>query len=98
MRTTVTVDHDVEQLLREAMRRTGQSFKVTLNQAIRKGLAGVVAETEEPPFVVKAKAMGTSPGVDPARLQELGDELEIVAYLELARKLQRQQRSGRSAS
>ena len=40
MRTTVTLDADVEQLLRDAMHERRQSFKETLNQAIRAGLAG----------------------------------------------------------
>ena len=90
MRTTVTVDPDVEQLLRVAMLQTGQSFKATLNQAIRKGLSGVVVNAAQPPFKVKPKAMGIRPGVDPVRLQELDDELEIDAFLELTHRLERQ--------
>jgi hypothetical protein len=39
MRTTVTLDDDVQALLaREAFRR-GKSFKATLNEAVRAGLA-----------------------------------------------------------
>ena len=88
MRTTVTVEPDVEQLLRQAMQQSGQSFKVTLNQAIRKGLADTVVDGEEPPFVVKPKAMGMMAGVDLTRLQVLADDLEIDSFLELTRKLQ----------
>jgi hypothetical protein len=40
MRTTVTLDDDVENLLRIAMREHGESFKETLNNAIREGLRG----------------------------------------------------------
>jgi hypothetical protein len=39
MRTTVTLDPDVERLLRTAMRERGVSFKQALNRAIRDGLA-----------------------------------------------------------
>jgi hypothetical protein len=39
MRTTVTLDADVEALLRRAMRQRGLSFKAALNSAIRAGLA-----------------------------------------------------------
>jgi hypothetical protein len=87
MRTTVTVDPDVVQLLREAMQRTGQSFKVTLNQAIRKGLIGIVPEVNDEPFVVLPRSMGLRSGIDPTRLQELGDDLEVDAFLEVTRKL-----------
>ena len=39
MRTTVTLDPDVERLVRSAMRERGISFKEALNQAARKGLS-----------------------------------------------------------
>jgi hypothetical protein len=37
MRTTVTLDPDVEQLLRLTMKERGVSFKEALNQSIRAG-------------------------------------------------------------
>jgi hypothetical protein len=40
VRTTVTLDPDVERLLRRAIRERGVSFKEALNGALRKGLAG----------------------------------------------------------
>jgi len=40
MRTTVTLDSDVEQLLRERMASRGLSFKEALNDAIRQGATG----------------------------------------------------------
>ncbi len=39
MRTTVTLDPDVEALLKRAMRDRGLSFKEALNQAVRAGAA-----------------------------------------------------------
>ena len=41
MRTTVTVDPDVEALVRAYMREHGASFKEAVNAAIRTGLAGL---------------------------------------------------------
>lgn len=87
MRTTVTVDPDVEALLRQAMQQSGQSFKTTLNQAIRRGLADVVVPSDEPPFVVKAKNTGLRPGIDYSKINQLVDELEVEAHLEVSRKL-----------
>lgn len=40
MRTTVTLDPDVEKLLRDAMRARDVSFKEALNEAARVGLSG----------------------------------------------------------
>jgi hypothetical protein len=42
MRTTVTIDPDVEALLRKAMRERGEPFKQVLNGALREGLRGAV--------------------------------------------------------
>jgi hypothetical protein len=40
MRTTVTLDPDVERLIRDAMRERAISFKEALNEAARTGLSG----------------------------------------------------------
>jgi len=40
MRTTVTLDPDVERLIRDAMRKRAISFKEALNEAVRIGLRG----------------------------------------------------------
>ena len=40
MRTTVTLDPDVERLIRDAMRERAISFKEALNEAARVGLRG----------------------------------------------------------
>ena len=40
MRTTVTLDLDVERLLRHAMKERSLSFKDALNEAVRMGLRG----------------------------------------------------------
>lgn len=81
MRTTVTLDKDVERLLREAMHRSRSSFKETINAAIRTGLSRKSAGTTPPPFVVQARPMGLRPGLDPASLNKLADELEVEAFL-----------------
>lgn len=89
MRTTVTLDPDAEQLLRLAMQQTGESFKVTLNRAIRRGLADAVPQIDEKPFVVKAKAMGVRPGVDLANIHDFEADLEVERFLEVTQKLEK---------
>ncbi|MCL4219597.1 MAG: antitoxin [Candidatus Hydrogenedentes bacterium] len=82
MRTTVTLEKDVERMLREAMRRSGRSFKETLNAAIRAALGGKPSQTEHAPFKVKARPLGLRPGYDPAGFNKLVDDLEAEAYVE----------------
>lgn len=49
MRTTVTLDPDVEQLVKRAMRERGLSFKQAVNAAIRAGLGARRGEAFETP-------------------------------------------------
>lgn len=58
MRTTVTLDPDVEKLLHAAMRERGISFKEALNQAARRGLLRQKASRNNR-FVQKTYSMGT---------------------------------------
>ena len=86
MRTTVTLDPDVEQMLRDAMHERRQSFKQTLNEAIRKGLASKGAAADDEPFFVQARPLGLRAGIDPARLNQLSDELEVETHLAQTRR------------
>ena len=75
MRTTVTLVPEAERLLRDAMKRTGQSFKEVLNQAVLKGLANDCVVADEEPFVVSSRPMGLRSGFDAGRLNSLADDL-----------------------
>jgi hypothetical protein len=90
MRTTVTLDPDVQQLLRDAMQRRRLSFKEALNQAIRSGLSGATNPSDdETSFVVRAQRMGLRAGIDAGRLNQMTDELEAESFDELSRTLAR---------
>lgn len=94
MRTTVTLEPETERLLREAMHQRGQSFKETLNQAVTRGLADLLCDSDKTPFVPQSFPMGLRAGHDPARLNSLGDELEVDAFLDLSRRLSEQSSTG----
>ena len=85
MRTTVTLDRDVERMLREAMHRSRNGFKQTLNAAIRAGLGQKAAPATRRPFVLKARPLGLRAGLDPAGFNKLADDLELDAVLEKSR-------------
>jgi hypothetical protein len=73
MRTTVTLDSDVESMLRKEVRRTGEPFKQLLNDAIRVGLRSMrrPAEAFEPLIFDMGK-----PRVDLTKASSLAAELE----------------------
>lgn len=76
MRTTLTIDADVERLLRHEIRRTNKSMKAVVNDALRVGLGTRGKPAQPARFKVKPHAFGFKPGVDVDRLNQLVDELE----------------------
>jgi len=82
VRTTVTLEKDVERMLREAMHRSRKSFKETLNDAVRAGLATKPVAARPRRFRVEAKPMGLRAGFDPSGFNRLVDELEVESFVE----------------
>ena len=78
MRTTLTLDDDVEKELRDEARRSGRQFKEVVNDALRRGLSSGSKPGRHPRrFRVRAKACGFRPGIDLTKLNQLVDELEV---------------------
>lgn len=75
MRTTLTLDDDVAAKLEAEARRTGLSFKETVNTIIRIGLAAKRGKVPQPPFKVKAYDMGPFL-LDVENVHEALDELD----------------------
>lgn len=73
MRTTVTLDPDVEALLKQAMRERGLPFKQVLNHALRAGLARRDGTVE--PFRQRSFRLGR-PRVDLTKALALAGELD----------------------
>ena len=84
MRTTVTLDDDTERMIRDDMRRTQRSFKVTLNDAIRNGLKR--GSEDRPAFRVDARPMRLRAGIDPARMHERDQDAEEERFLRVTHR------------
>ncbi len=78
MRTTVTLDPDVAEYIREACHKKQKSFKRVLNDALRESLKPTA---QHKPELKAPRSMGIAPGVDPRKLSELADDLEAEAFL-----------------
>jgi len=72
MRTTVTLDPDVEALVKAAMAEQHLTFKQAVNQAIRAGLA----PRSRKPFRQRTFDMGFRPDVDYDKALQLAAGLE----------------------
>ena len=78
MRTTVTLEPDVAARLKELAHRRRASFKATLNDVLRQGLTSQAGTRESPErYVVETHAGGFRPGIDPDKLNQLLDDLEV---------------------
>ncbi len=81
MRTTLTIEDDLAEALKDLARERGVSFKSAVNEALRRGLSS----GEKPParakrFRVVSARRGFRPGVDPYKLNQLSDELEAEHF------------------
>jgi hypothetical protein len=84
VRTTVTLDPDVAEQLKELARRRNVSFKVALNSAVRSGLSAERGAAR--PFKVEPHPMKLRPGIDLTHALELAAALEdeeIIRKMEL---------------
>lgn len=83
MRTTITLEPDVEALLKKAMRERGITFKDAVNEAVRAGLAKPAQDV--PPFKQRTMHLGR-PLVDLTKALALADELDDIHHGWLPRK------------
>jgi predicted phage gp36 major capsid-like protein len=75
----VTLEMDVEARIKEEMRRTGKSFKETVNRLLRRG-AKAVAEQKDEPFQFITKDMGQRPGLNYDSIHDLLEHAEGPDY------------------
>lgn len=80
MRVTIALDDDVHAKLKAAMRKSGKSFKETVNEALRAGLLAQRAAQKREPFKVRAKNMGLKPGHSYDKSWDLIEEIEGPGY------------------
>ena len=79
MRTTLTLDDDIADALKERARLLDRPFKQVVNDALRRGMSLAGGE-ERTAYRVRPHRSGFKPGVDPLRLNQLNDELEAGAF------------------
>lgn len=82
MRTTLTIDDDLIQALKALAHQRGISFKVLVNETLRRGLSvGEEPPATIEPFRVMSAPRGFRPGIDPMKLNQLADELETERFI-----------------
>ncbi|MCY3842625.1 MAG: antitoxin [Acidobacteria bacterium] len=78
MRITLTIDDDVAAAI-EARRRDGESLRWVINTLLREGLRSGRQASRPRKYHTKPHKLRMRAGLDPVRLNQLVDELEMDA-------------------
>ena len=76
MRTTLTLDEDVRAKLEAEMRKSGRSFKETVNETLRIGLNARRETKPAKPFKIYSRALHPRPGLNFDNIGELLEQVE----------------------
>lgn len=77
MRTTVAIDDDLFERLKDVAAKRRQPFTRIVNETLRRGLSGARPRAERrEPYRVETFASAFRPGVDPLRLNQVLDDLD----------------------
>jgi hypothetical protein len=77
VRTTLELDDDISETLKRLAQARRVSFRQIANETLRRGLTGQYSKVALKPFRVSAFKSAFRPGVDPLRLNQLADELDV---------------------
>jgi hypothetical protein len=76
VRTTLALDEDVRAKLEAEMRKSGKSFKETVNEFLRAGLMARREAKPAKPFEIYARDLHARPGLNFDNIEELLDQVE----------------------
>jgi hypothetical protein len=80
MRTTLTLDDDLAELLKRRARERGITFREAVNRIIRAGIGKASATGRHPAPKTVSHSFGFRPAIDIDKLAQLADELEAEAF------------------
>ncbi len=80
MRTTLTLDDDIADSLREQARLLNRPFKQVVNETLRRGMSPTVRAAPAPQYRVVPNRSGLAPGIDPPKLNQINDQLEVEDF------------------
>ena len=80
MRTTLTLDDDVADFLKEQSQLHNKPFKQVVNEVLRRGMVPGLKGSKPPRFRIIPNHSRLFPGVDPGKLNQLNDQLEAEDF------------------
>ena len=80
MRTTLTLDDDVAERLREQARLQDRTFKQVVNDTLRRGMSPDAGDIPTPEYRIVPNHSALAPGIDPTKLNQINDQLEAETF------------------
>ncbi len=80
MRTTLTLDDDIADYLRELARLLDKPFKQVVNEVLRRGMSPGIIASPPPEYRVVPNRSGFTPGIDPLKLNQFNDQLQAEDF------------------
>ena len=77
VRTTLTLDDDLAEKLKDLAARRKISFREVLNEVLRRGFSAQLRSDGPKPFRLVPFRSAFRAGVDPLKLNQLSDEIEV---------------------
>ena len=81
MRTTLSLDDDIAQSIEKLRHRKNLSLRDAINQLLRAGLRTVEKSPHPRPYSGPVFDGDLKPGIDPNRMNQLADELEVEEFI-----------------
>ena len=76
----MTLDQDVADFLKAQSRLQDEPFRQVVNEVLRRGMAPGAQGPPMPRFRIVPNRSGLAPSVDPLRLNQLNDQLEVEDF------------------
>ena len=80
MRTTLTLDDDIAERLREQARLQDKTFKQVVNDVLRRGMSPGLRDIPASEFRVMPNHSAFVPEINPTKLNQIDDELEAETF------------------
>jgi len=81
MRTTLTIDDELAESIERLRKRQKVSLRELINRLLREGMLAIETKPVTKPYEMRTfKTGGLNPGIDPTRLNQLLDELDVEEF------------------
>ena len=81
MRTTLSIDDDLAESIEKLRARRKQSLREAIDLLLRAGLRSLAESASARPYTGPVFDSELQPGIDPNRMNQLADELEIEEFV-----------------